>query len=85
MFEFIKRVLNDEDMTNDGRVYALPFLFSAWGLGTASGVVGIVKGEGIIEIISTLAIIGISLYTGNKYLELKGKLVTATKEQAPTE
>jgi hypothetical protein len=84
MFAFITRILNDDDMTNDGRVYALPFLLSAWGIGTAAGVVGIIKGEGVIDVVSTMALIGFSLYTGNKFLELRGKSSSPAPSETPT-
>lgn len=60
-----------------GRVVSLPFLLSSWGALTASAIVHLMHGGSVIDDVATLALIGFSLFTGSKYLAIRGAKVTA--------
>jgi hypothetical protein len=53
-----------------GRLSSLPFLLSAWGIGTAYGVMQLVSGNAVTEIILLFFSIAVSLYGGSKGLSI---------------
>lgn len=62
-----------QDTATFGRIASLPFLCGAFGLLLASGIVGILHHQSVMEEAASLAVIGFSLYSGSKYLSLKGQ------------
>lgn len=78
LLKFLSELLSDNAMSKAsfGRAFAIPFLLSAWVIGSAAGVMGVRRGESVIEEVITLASIGIVLYTGSKTLSLRGQKVS---------
>lgn len=62
------------------RLYSLPFLAVACLLGLASGIWHVYYGLDVIDLIMTLAGIGITLYGGGKYLSIKGQNTEVTSD-----
>lgn len=58
----------EKDRTNYGRIMGVPFFLSAWGIGTADGIVEIVRGGDPMFVVLELAGIGVALYTASKTL-----------------
>lgn len=86
LFAFLANTFREGTPESFGRVYALPFLLSACTLSTVSGAMAIHQGVPVTDDVASLALIGLTLFTGSKYLSMKGKtirLVEKTAEAAP--
>lgn len=77
IFAYFGNLFREGTKESFGRVISMPFLFSAWGILTAGGILEIVQHKSApIDTALTLAGIGVGLYTGSKYLWIKGKNTT---------
>jgi hypothetical protein len=85
LFKFLANVFREGTQESFGRVFALPFLASSWAIGTASGVMQLMKGQSdVLDVVATLFTAGLALFTGSKVLALKGSkaLPTAAAPEA---
>lgn len=72
----LKEVLLDGKKWSFGRLFSLPFLVSAWAVATASGINHIVHRDPVWDDVASLGMIGFALFSGSKYLSLKGGTVS---------
>ena len=85
MWAFLRKVLFDGDKESYGRTMATPFLIASL-LSLCAGVIlNLLHGEGILEEAGSLAMIGFSLYTGSKYLSVKGQKIQMKNSEKDTE
>lgn len=73
LFSFLGNILREGTRESFGRVVSLPFLLSAWALLSVGGAIEIWVGHSApLDTAGTLALIGFALYTGSKFLSLRG-------------
>jgi hypothetical protein len=70
---YIANIFREGTRESFGRIMALPFLLSSWGIGTASGITALIRHESAFDDVAELATIGIALFTGSKLLSFRGK------------
>jgi hypothetical protein len=79
LLAFLGNAFREGTKESFGRVMSLPFLISSWGILTGGGIYELVVHKSTpIDSAATLAVIGIGLFTGSKYLHIKGSAVTAS-------
>jgi hypothetical protein len=69
MFKTISGKILETKRTNYGKLIALPFFLSAWTIGTASGIMDVIRNTQSIGTMLEMAGIGIALYTSSKGID----------------
>lgn len=71
MLDFMRKALSDSKMVPSfGRTVSVPFLVSAWLVGTVQGVMLVVQGRDAMDEVWGLALIAAMLYGGSKGLHV---------------
>jgi hypothetical protein len=81
LMSFLRQTMTGEEGKQSfGRVFSLPYFFSAWAIGTFAGARNAWKGESVFDDVALLAGIGFALYTGSKALSIsRGKVAVGSR------
>lgn len=80
---FLRATLLDRDKASYSRVFALPFLAGSFALSMADGIVSLCQSKSALDAAASLALIGLSLFTGSKALSLRGQALDLTNANTP--
>lgn len=86
MMNFIRQTMLDKGTPSYSRLWALPFFVASFLISVADGIVSLYKGMSALDAAATLALTGMTLFTGSKYLSSKGdKAAPTPPSEKPTQ
>lgn len=69
---FVKEAFQDGNRASFSRMFSVPFLVGSFALSMADGIVSLYHHNSALDAAGSLALMGITLFTGSKALSIRG-------------